>query len=191
MAVEARILSRFQGAAEAALDRAAGLSSGIATGAERIVNGLTQGGKVLALGVGGAAFLARHFAALMINQFEADRPGLAAIALAPDIASAAGAGELDYGRQIKSLGLPGDVLLVLDPQGVSRLTARALEAADARGMRGILIAGEISVASAEPIPAHTVNLVIRAESAARVLELQLLALHCLCDAVDSLLLGVD
>jgi D-sedoheptulose 7-phosphate isomerase len=192
MPLQDRIHSRIEGSAQLALDAAAALAPGIAAAAQLIVHCLTQGGKVLAVGAGNGIFLARHFASLMVNRYEADRPGLAAIALACDLALAGdGDGDGRYTRQIRSLGLPGDVLLALDAGDDPGAILALGDAAAGRGMARVVLGPAPSRAAGEPAADDAVHLMMPAASGARLHELQLLALHCLCDAVDSLLLGVD
>lgn len=192
MALQDRIRGHFEGTVQTALDSAEALAPGIESAAHMIVHCLTQGGKVLALGVGGAEFLARYYVSLMVNRYEAERPGLAAIALAADVAMAQdNVSDPLYARQVRALGLPGDVLLALDTRGHSSRLAEALDAARSRSMIRVVLATQSLNPISEPGLDDEVNLIVPATSRARMHELQLLALHCLCDAVDSLLLGVE
>lgn len=196
MPLQDRILGHFQASAQAALDAAGPLAPLIDEGSGLILNCLTQGGKILACGNGASAASAQSFAALMVNRFEHERPGLAAIALAADtsmltsIADEHGYEQV-FARQIKALGLPGDVLLALTDGGNLPATLAAVDAAHARGMSVIAMTGRSGGAVAEQMRDGDVLICVPAETDARIREIHLLSLHCLCDAVDSILLGVE
>ena len=196
MPLQDRILGHFRALAQAALDAAGPLAPLIDEGSALMLNCLTQGGKILACGNGASAANAQIFAALMVNRFEHERPGLAAIALAADTSILTSIAD-DHGyeqvfaRQIKALGLPGDVLLVLtDGANLPGMLA-AVDAAHARGMSVIAMTGRSGGAVAEQMRDGDVLIGVPAETDARIREIHLLCLHCLCDAVDSILLGVE
>lgn len=196
MPLQDRILGHFQASAQATLDAAGPLAPLIDEGSALILNCLTQGGKILACGNGASAASAQIFAALMVNRFEHERPGLAAIALAADtsmLTSIVDDHSYDqvFARQIKALGLPGDVLLLLTDGGNLPGMLAAVDAAHARGMSVIAMTGRSGGAVAEQMRDDDVLICVPAETDARIREIHLLSLHCLCDAVDSILLGVE
>ncbi len=196
MPLSDRILGHFRATAQTALDVADALAPRIETGARLIVQALAEGDKVLACGNGGSATAAQHFAATMINRFEQQRPGLAAIALTADastLTSIANDQAYDqvFARQVKALGHPGDVLLVISASGHSPSALVAVEAAHARGMPVVALTGRSGGGLAERMADSDVFLCVPVEAAARIQEIHLLILHCLCDAVDSVLLGVE
>ena len=196
MSLQDRIHSHFLASAQLKLDAAAALSPVIEAAAQAIVQCLAQGGKVLACGNGGSAADAQHFASEMINRFEQERPGLAAIALTTDssiLTSIANdyAYEQVFARQVKALGLPCDVLLAISTSGNSPSVLEAVAAAHARGMTVIMLTGRSGGRLAEHLTETDVFICVPAESTARIQEVHLLTIHCLCDAVDSVLLGVE
>ena len=196
MPLHDRILDHFQTSAQTKLDAAAVLAPAIEEAARLLVHSLAQGSKILACGNGGSATNAQHFAVAMINRFEQERPGLAAIALAADastMTAIANAQHFDqiFARQVKALGQPGDVLLVISASGHSASVLHAVAAAHARSMPVIALTGRSGGGLAEQIQEDDVFLCVPAESAARIQEVHQLIIHCLCDAVDSVLLGVE
>ncbi|MCA1979818.1 MAG: phosphoheptose isomerase [Thiobacillus sp.] len=196
MPLSDRILGHFQSSAQTALDAAAVLAPGIEQAARLIVHALADGNKILACGNGGSAADAQHFAATMINRFEQERPGLAAIALTTDTSTLTAiandyAYDQIFARQIKALGQPGDVLLAISTSGNSANILQAVGAARARGIHVIALTGRSGGGLAEQMSESDVFLCVPAESTARIQEVHLLAIHCLCDAVDSVLLGVE
>ena len=191
-----RILSHFQSAAQTQLNAAEALAPAIEQAARHMVHCLTQGGKILACGNGGAAADAQHFASKMINRFEQERPGLAAIALTTDTSTLTSiandsAYEQVFARQVKALGQPGDLLLAISSSGNSPSVLQAVAAAHTRSMPVIALTGRQGGSLAEQMQHDDVFLCVPTESTARIQEIHLLIIHCLCDAVDSVLLGVE
>ncbi len=196
MPLHDRILGHFQASAQTKLDAADTLAPLIEQAARLMVHCLTQGGKILACGNGGSAADAQHFSSHMINRFEQERPGLAAIALTTDtsiLTSITNDSAYDqvFARQIKALGQPGDILLAISTSGVSPNVLHAASAAHARSMHVIALTGRRGGGLAEQMHEDDVFLCVPAESTARIQEVHLLIIHCLCDAVDSVLLGVE
>jgi D-sedoheptulose 7-phosphate isomerase len=196
MPLHDRILGHFQASAQAKLDSAQTLAPQIEQAARLMVHCLAQGGKIMACGNGGSAADAQHFASEMINRFEQERPGLAAIALTTDsstLTSIANDYAYDqvFARQVKALGQPGDILLAISTSGNSPSVLQAVDAAHTRSMHVIALTGHSGGRLAEQMQDGDVFLCVPAESTARIQEIHLLTIHCLCDAVDSVLLGVE
>jgi D-sedoheptulose 7-phosphate isomerase len=191
-----RITSHFQASAQTQLSVADALSPAIEQAARHMVHCLAQGGKILTCGNGGSAADAQHFASKMINRFEQERPGLAAIALTADTSTLTSiandyAYEQVFARQVKALGQPGDILLAISTSGNSHNVLQAVAAAHARSMPVIALTGRSGGGFAEQMQDDDVFLCVPVESTARIQEVHLLIIHCLCDAVDSVLLGVE
>jgi len=196
MPLHDRILGHFQASAQTKLEAADTLAPPIEQAARLMVHSLTQGGKILACGNGGSAADAQHFASEMVNRFEHERPGLAAIALTTDTSTLTSiandyAYDQVFARQVKALGQPGDLLLAISTSGNSPSVLQAVEAAHGRSMQVIALTGRNGGSLAEQMQDDDVFLCVPAESTARIQEVHLLIIHCLCDAVDSVLLGVE
>ena len=191
-----RIFGHFQASAQIKMNAAEALVPAIEQAARHMVHCLAQGGKILACGNGGSAADAQHFASHMINRFEQERPGLAAIALTADtstLTSIANDSSFDqvFARQVKALGQPGDLLLAISSSGNSPSVLQAVAAAHTRSMPVIALTGHHGGGLAEQMQDDDVFLCVPVESTARIQEVHLLTIHCLCDAVDSVLLGVE
>lgn len=155
---------------------------------------LRNGGKVMACGNGGSAADAQHFAAELLNRFERERAPLAAIALTTDTSTLTSiandyAYEQVFAKQVTGLGRPGDVLLAISTSGNSPNVMAAIEAAHARGMRVVALTGKGGGAIAKQLESDDIHLCVPAERTARIQEVHLLTLHCLCDGIDALILG--
>lgn len=196
MSLHDRILGLFHASAQTKLDAAHALAPQVEQAARLMVHCLAQGGKIMACGNGGSAAEAQHFAAQMITRFEQERPGLAAMALTTDTSILTAIANDDaydqaFARQIKALGIPGDVLLAISTSGHSSSVLQAVAAAHARGIHVIALTGRDGGALVEPLQESDVLLCVPTESTARIQETHLLIIHCLCDAVDSVLLGAE
>ena len=191
-----RISSSFKESAElklAVMDR---LTVPIAAAAERMLQCLMEDGKILACGNGGSASDAQHFSAELLNRFEMERPGLAAICLTSDSSTlTAIANDYDYSlvfsKQVSALGRPKDLLLAISTSGNSRSVLEAVSAAHEQKMGVIALTGREGGRMAEMLWPEDIHICVPTNSTARIQEIHILALHCLCDAIDCLLLGVE
>ena len=192
--LEQRIHQHFIESADLKYQAAEPLSKPIAAAVQAILACVTSGGKVLACGNGGSASDAQHFAAEFIGRFERERPELAAIALTTDSSIlTALANDYDFtvvfARQVRALGQPGDVLLAITTSGNSANVLAAVEAAHMREMTVIALTGRNGGHMAQMLRETDVHICVPHERTARIQEVHILALHCICDAVDNQLLG--
>ena len=192
--LEQRIQQHFIESADLKYQSAEALSKPIAAAVNAVVACVTSGGKVLACGNGGSAADAQHFSAEFVGRFERDRPELAAIALTCDTSIiTAIANDYDFNvifsRQVRALGQPGDVLLAISTSGNSGNVLAAIEAAHEREMVVIGLTGRGGGKMNAALRDTDVHICVPHERTARVQEVHILALHCICDAVDALLLG--
>jgi D-sedoheptulose 7-phosphate isomerase len=170
------------------------LAEPIAVAADAIVASLLEGGKLLCCGNGGSAGTAQLLAAKMLNGFERERPGLPAIALNTDstiltaIANDHGYEEV-FARQVNAIGHPGDVLLAISTSGNSANLVHALQAAHERQMRIIALTARDGGRLAQALGEADIEIRTPADSIARIQEIHLLVIHCLCDLLDQQLLG--
>ncbi len=196
MDLKARIERHFRESARLKLDVLADLSAPIALAADRMVQCLLGEGKILACGNGGSAADAQHFAAELLNRFEMERPGLAAVALTTDSSTLTSIAN-DYAfvqifsKQVRALGHGGDVLLAISTSGNSPNVLEAIAAAHERDMSVVALTGRDGGRIAQTLGTQDVLLNVASPSTARVQEVHILVLHCLCDAIDCTLLGVE
>jgi D-sedoheptulose 7-phosphate isomerase len=157
---------------------------------------LKNDGKILACGNGGSAADCQHFSAELLNRFEMERPGLAAIALTTDTSTLTSiANDYDYeqifARQVRALGNVKDLLVAISTSGNSRNVIAGINAAHESQMGVVALTGRNGGKIAEVLQPSDVHICVPATSTARIQEVHLLTLHCLCDAIDCLLLGVE
>ncbi|MDD5297493.1 MAG: phosphoheptose isomerase [Rhodocyclaceae bacterium] len=196
MELVARISQQFQDSAQAKLEAMELLASPIAQAVELMVQSLLSSGKIMACGNGGSAADSQHFAAELLNRFEAERPPLAAIALTTDtstLTSIANDYSFDqvFAKQVRALGQPQDVLLAISTSGNSGNVIEAIHAAHEREVKVVALTGKMGGKIAGLLEEGDVHICVPAERTARIQEVHLLTLHCLCDGIDCLLLGVE
>jgi D-sedoheptulose 7-phosphate isomerase len=192
----ARVAQHFEDSAQTKLNAVDAMSAPIAAAIETMTGCLLNGGKILACGNGGSAADAQHFAAELVGRFEAERQELAAVALSTDSSILTAVGN-DYGfahifsKQVRALGHAGDVLLAISTSGNSGNVIEAIRAAHEHDMTVIALTGKGGGEIGELLRDADINLCVPADRTARIQETHLLIIHCLCDGIDALLLGVE
>lgn len=191
-----RVRRQFEESAQAKLSSIDLLAEPIGRAIECMYQCLLANGKLLACGNGGSAADAQHFSAELLNRFERERPPLAAIALTTDtstLTSIANDYAFDqvFSKQIFALGQPGDVLLALSTSGNSRNVIRAIEAAHERDMTVVALTGRGGGQIANLLTPADIHICVPHAQTARIQEVHLLTLHCLCDGIDCQLLGAE
>lgn len=192
--LEQRIEQQFIDSADLKYQCAQILSKPVAAAVHAILASVTSGNKVLACGNGGSAADAQHFAAEFVGRYERERPELGAIALTTDSSIiTAIANDYDFSvifsRQVRALGSSGDVLLAISTSGNSANVLAAIEAAHERDMVVVGLTGRGGGKMAQLLRDTDVHICVPHERTARIQEVHLLTLHCICDAVDAQLLG--
>lgn len=165
------------------------LASVIVASAQAMIACLRKKYKILSCGNGGSAGDAQHFASEMLNRFEKTRQGLAALALTLDAASLTSIANDDsfdhiFSRQIEALGHAGDVLLAISTSGNSRNVVNAITAAHTQQMQVILLDGRDGGQARQQLKGTDIEICVPSESTARIQEVHLLVIHCLCDLIE-------
>jgi len=150
-----------------------------------------NGKKLLIFGNGGSAAEAIHVAAEFVGRYLIDREPLPAIALAENLSSVTAIGN-DYGydqvfsRQLRGLGVEGDIAIGMTTSGRSVNVVKGLEAARELGLTAVGMTG----ADSGPV-GEASDLCIRIPSSEtpRIQEGHLLASHTLCEWVEAQLAG--
>jgi D-sedoheptulose 7-phosphate isomerase len=189
-----RIRTHFTDSAQLKLAAADALAPVIARAAGVLTECLLADGKILACGNGGSASDAQHFAAEMVGRFERERPELPAISLATDTSILTAVAndysfEQVFAKQVRALGATGDVLLAISTSGNSANVIAAISAAHDRDMRVVALTGKGGGRIGAMLSADDSHLCVPHDRTARIQEVHLLMIHCLCDAIDHALLG--
>ena len=195
-ALVSRVLHHFDEGIRSNHGCEAELAPHFARRAPVMIHALLSDRKILSCGNGGSAADAQHFSSELLNRFEAERPGLPAIALTTDASTVTSIAndhhfEEIFARQVRALGHAGDVLLAISTSGNSANVIRAVQAAHERSMICVALNGRDGGDLASILTEEDINICVAGPSTARIQEIHLMAIHCLCDLIDYQLLGQD
>ncbi|NQY62156.1 MAG: phosphoheptose isomerase [Alteromonadaceae bacterium] len=187
-----RIKSNFTESIQTKISASEELAGPIEQAGMIMVQSLLSGNKILACGNGGSAGDAQHFSAELLNRYETERPSLPAIALTTDtstLTSIANDYHFDeiFSKQLRALGNNGDVLLAISTSGNSRNVIKAIETAVSRDMPIIALTGGDGGDIAGLLGESDVEIRVPSSRTARIQEVHLLIIHCLCDIIDTTL----
>ena len=194
MSLALRIQQQFSDSAQTKQQAVAAMAGPIEAAVRAMVASLKAGGKVMACGNGGSAADSQHFAAELLNRFEKERPPLAGIALTTDTSTLTSIAndyryEDVFAKQVQALGKKGDVLLAISTSGNSPNVIEAIHKAHAQGITVVAMTGKQGGKMAALLAPNDIHLCVPAERTARIQEVHLLTIHCLCDGIDALILG--
>lgn len=188
--LDLRIQQHFIDSADLHYQVAEGLAKPVDAAVQAVLACVTGGGKVLTAGLGASAGLTQYLAGLLVGGFERERPGLSAMALSGDAQMASlWPGEQALAHQVRALGHTGDVLFLVSAHGAELALLQAVQAAHEREMIVVALTGHQGGALARQLRETDVLVCVPHERVARIREVQLLVLHCLCDGIDTQLLG--
>ena len=191
-----RILAHFQESADLKLQSANVLAQPISQAIELMFGALSNGNKILACGNGGSAADCQHFAAELVGRFERERFPLPAMSLTTDTSIMTAVGN-DYSykeifsKQVQAFGQAGDVLLAISTSGNSANVVAAVEAALEREMRVVALTGKDGGMLAKMLTDADVHINVPHSRTARIQEVHLVTIHCICDGIDVALFGGD
>ncbi|EAT10961.1 phosphoheptose isomerase [Bermanella marisrubri] len=194
MEFQERITQHFVDSIETKQQSVMELAPQIEQASASMVNALLNGGKILSCGNGGSAGDSQHFSSELLNRFERERPSLPAIALTTDSSTVTSiANDYSYNevfsKQIRALGNEGDVLLAISTSGNSANVVQAIQAAHDRGMRVVALTGKDGGDMASLYQPDDIEIRVPSAVTARIQEVHLVVIHCLCDLIDWQLFG--
>lgn len=184
----------FQQSIEAKMDAAEVLFPDIVEAADMIVDCLLNGGKILVCGNGLSAAIGQILTNNLVNRFERDRPGLPAISLGCNLTSVTSiANEKNFNevfaREIKTLGSNKDLLIVLTCSGNPSNLIQAVQVANEKNMQSITLNASDGGNISSLLDLNSKEIRVPSSSAARIHEIHLLIIFCLCHLIDDQLFG--
>lgn len=191
-----RIQHHFQTSIETKQRSVEVLTQPLVQAAQLMFDCLQQGGKIMSCGNGGSAGDAQHFSSELINRFEQERKGLAAIALTTDTSTLTSiandyAYERIFARQVEALGRAGDILLAISTSGNSANVNLAIQSAHEQGIKVIALSGKNGGKLHTLLTDDDIELCVPSPTTARIQEVHLVLIHCLCDLIDYQLLNTS
>jgi D-sedoheptulose 7-phosphate isomerase len=190
----ARVRGHFTESIAIKVTAAEQIAESIAAAGQVMSDAILNDGKIMSCGNGGSAADAQHLSSELLNRLEMERPGLPAIALTTDSSTLTSisndyAYEEIFSKQVRALGKEQDVLLGISTSGNSENVIRAIAAAHERGMNVIALTGGDGGRMANIFQPGDVEIRVPATRTARIQEVHLIVIHCLCDLIDTTLLG--
>ena len=194
MELQERIVDHFHSSIETKTLAIQENTPDIELASEVMVQSLLNGGKILSCGNGGSAGDAQHFSSELLNRYERERPSLPAMALTTDSSTITSiANDYSYNeifsKQIRALGNTGDVLLAISTSGNSANVVQAIQAAHDREMTVIALTGKDGGNMSSLYLPEDIEIRVPSDTTARIQEVHLLVIHCLCDLIDWQLFG--
>lgn len=185
-----RVQQQFNESIQVMITAADSLVEVIASVGDILFNTILSNGRIFVCGDGASHANAQRFVAALVHRFQADRPSLPAFLLAADVATrsaivADGMGTEIYSKPLKALAQSGDALVVLSHDGHSGNLLEAIAVAHQRDMTVIALTGADGGQVAAVLQDNDCEIRLPSQSASRIYEGHALALHCLCDVVDS------
>ncbi|RMF95540.1 MAG: phosphoheptose isomerase [Gammaproteobacteria bacterium] len=194
MRAQERIRAHFAESIEVKQRSMLALAEPVAAAVAVLSDCLRHDGKILSCGNGGSAGDAQHFSAELLNRFEMERPGLAAVALTTDSSTLTSIAndysyEQVFAKQVSALAQPGDCLLAISTSGHSANVVAAVKAAHEAQAHVVALTGRDGGAIAHLLEDGDVEIRVPDERTARIQEVHLVVIHCLCDGIDQALFG--
>ena len=162
------------------------LTNKVEIAAQKCIDCLKNGGKILLFGNGGSAADAQHIAAELVGRYKVERKSLPAIALTTDTSALTAIGN-DYGyihvfdRQVEGLANKGDVVIGISTSGNSINVINALKVASKLNCITIGFSGQNG---GEMNKICNINLAAPSEDTPRIQEMHILIGHTICHLID-------
>lgn len=189
--MEQRVISFFNQSIEAKMQAGEILAPLISQASETLVKALLNDKKILTCGNGISAAHAQIFTASLMNSLLHERPSLPAMSLGTDAISAPDASHAHdfYAKQIRALGNPGDILVLVTTTGTAANLLQAISAAHDKEMQVLALTGREGGDVAALLDANDLELRVPLTEKTRIHEVHLISLFCLCELIDQQLFG--
>lgn len=188
-AIIKRVTNHFQSSINVKSAALSALKQPITHASQAISRALQQGHTLYACGNGGSAADSQHFVAELVNRFEIERAPLAAVSLTTDTSVLTAISNdyeynLVFAKQVQALGRSGDILFVISTSGNSASIIEAVKRAQEKNMIIVALTGNCGGGLGKLLRSGDFEIRVPSNSTARIQETHILAIHCICDAID-------
>ena len=163
--------------------------------AQKAIDTLKNGSKILIMGNGGSAADSQHMATEIAVRYKKDRKALPAIALTTDTSIITAAGndfsfDLIFVKQIQALGKPEDMALGITTSGTSANVIKGLATAREIGLFTAALTGGNFAPTGELSSNCDLILNVPSDSTPHIQETHLWVEHLLCEMVEKTIFKV-
>ena len=192
--IDQRVYDLFHKSIASKMQAGEALTPHIVAAGEQLVQCLLNEGKILVCGNGVSAGLAQIFTNSLAYHFERERPSLPAITLGSNIVNITATANANtfndvFSREVKAIGKPNDILVVISCSGKSFNILQAVQTAHELGIHIIALTGTRGGDISSLLDVNDKELCAAVNSHARIHEIHLLVLFCLCDLIEEKLFG--
>lgn len=170
------------------------VAGAVGKAAEALVSALLNDGKIIACANGNANILAQYFCTALLNRYEHDRPALPAINLGADATTYSAICRDNrfndtFSRQVRAIGKPHDLLLVIVDDGHKANLIQAIQAAHDREMTVVVLSAKEKTDVTSLLHADDHEVALHNLDPAQAAPLMLVIINALCGLVERKLFG--
>jgi D-sedoheptulose 7-phosphate isomerase len=192
--MKSSVIEQFHQSIEAKMACGEALAPLIVDASSRIVQQLLQEHKILCCGNGLSASLSNMFTQSLMLQYKLERPGFPAISLNSNSATITAIGHHHsvsevFSKQVRTLGLPGDLLVIFSNGTNPSNLVQAIHTAHDRAMSVVGFTGSGDVDLSALLSGDDIEIQVDNDDRHRVSEVHMLSLFCICELIDQQLFG--
>ena len=168
----------------------------LALSAALVSQTLLSGNKVVTCGDTLGHMMAEHFASILVNYYEIERPCLPAIALNDRVHHCSPYADPNddrndvYARQIRAIGNDQDILVVFSLNNREPSIKSAIEAALTRDIKIIAFTSDDGGEIAGLLGDNDIEIRLPTNKPSRTLEIQLFTIHVLSELIDEVIFSM-
>jgi D-sedoheptulose 7-phosphate isomerase len=175
-------------------EAASALASTISKAADALAGALLMDGKIIACANGNANTLAQYFCTALLNRYDHDRPALPAINLGADATTYSAICRDNrfndtFSRQVRAIGKPDDLLLVLVDDGHKANLIQAIQTAHDREMKVVVLSAKEKTDITSLLHAEDHEIPLHNLSPNQAAPLMLVIINTLCGLIEQKLFG--
>jgi D-sedoheptulose 7-phosphate isomerase len=192
--MQSSVIEQFHQSIEAKMACGETLAPLIVDASSRVVQQLLKEHKLLCCGNGLSASLSNMLTQSLMLQYKLERPGFPAISLNSNSATITAIGHHHsasevFSKQVRTLGLPGDLLVIFSNGTNPSNLVQAIHTAHDRSMSVIGFTGSGDIDLSALLSGDDIEIQVNHDDRHRISEIHMLSLFCLCELIDQQLFG--